>query len=104
MRRCHMDVHWQPYIARCAFCSINYTVVAKLETFQDDLMFIGRLAGVTFKEIVSHDSSGGRTEKLSKKYFGQMDRQTVWQLYQLYKMDFELFGYSPGLYLDMARS
>ena len=99
-----MDVHWQPYIARCAFCSISYTIVAKLETFKEDLSFIGRLAGVTFEQIVSHFSSGGSTRSLARRYFRQLDRQTVWQLYQLYQIDFELFGYSPDLYLDMAQS
>ena len=98
-----MDVHWQPYITRCAFCSISYTVVAKLETFEEDLRFIGRLAGVTFSKIVSHHSSGGRTDRLARQYFQQMDRHTVWRLYKLYQMDFELFGYSPDMYLDMAQ-
>ena len=98
-----MDVHWEPYTARCGYCSIQYSVIAQLETFQDDLHYIGRLAGVTFSQIVTHHSSGNTTS-LAREYFRQMDRHTVWKLYQLYQIDFELFGYSPDLYLEIAQS
>jgi len=100
---CHMDVHWEPYTARCGYCSIQYSVIAQLETFQEDLHYIGRLAGVTFSQIVTHHSSGNTTS-LAREYFRQMDRHTVWKLYQLYQIDFELFGYSPDLYLEIAQS
>ena len=33
-----MNQHWRPYNALCAFCSFNYTVISKTETFDEDEM------------------------------------------------------------------
>ena len=51
----------------------------------------------------THVSSGGSTKELAKKYFSQLSLVTVKKLYSIYKVDFEMFGYSPQLYYDYAR-
>jgi len=79
-----------------------YKVIAKAENFADDQKFIGRLANVTFQKIESHKSSGGDTKSLAKKYFSDLDLDTVKDLYEIYKVDFEMFGYSPDIYFDLA--
>ena len=33
----------------------------------------------------------------------QLEKGLAEQLYQLYRVDFEMFGYSPELYLDLAK-
>jgi len=48
-------------------------------------------------------SSGGSTKELARKYFSEMDIDTVKRLYQLYKVDFEMFGYTPDEYFKIAR-
>ena len=48
-------------------------------------------------------SSGGSTKDLARKYFSEMDIDTAKRLYQLYKVDFEMFGYSPDEYFKLAR-
>lgn len=53
--------------------------------------------------LESHVSSGGSTKDLARKYFSEMDIDTVKRLYQLYKVDFEMFGYSPDEYFKLAR-
>ena len=40
---------------------------------------------------------------LAKKYFGQLTKQQVFRLYEMYKIDFDMFGYDPQLYIDMAQ-
>jgi hypothetical protein len=102
MAECHFNHHWLPYVTSCSLCTFEYSAVGRLENMQDDLLFIGQMAGVQFKNNVSHSSSGS-TSQLAREYFSQVDEDDVEQLYQLYKIDFEMFGYSPDLYLNFAK-
>ena len=95
---CNVDTHWLPLIARCGHCSIPYNVVGKLETIQQDLFFIGRMVGVNFSDSAVNPSSGGDTSSLAREYFSMLDKKIIKQLYNSYRMDFELFGYSPNGY------
>ena len=52
---------------------------------------------------VSHVSSGGSTGQLAELYFSQLEVETVTRLYNLYRHDFLMFGYSPDKYLSLAR-
>ena len=71
-----------------------------METMAEDLKFIGQMAkGVKFKKVESNTSGGGSTSKLTKKYFSQIDNSLVKQLYQYYKVDFEMFGYQPDKFI-----
>jgi len=103
MNTCKLDKHWKPFISRCAFCDIPYRVIAKAETFEEDQLYIGQLAGVKLEQVESHHSSGGSTRDLARGYFQQLDTNTVDKLYKLYQVDFEMFGYSPELYLSYAK-
>lgn len=40
------DEHWSPIYTFCTPCSINYTLIAKMETFQRDSEYIIRQAGL----------------------------------------------------------
>ena len=51
LSECDLDRHWRPFISRCGYCSFNYKVIAKLETFNEDRKFIGKLADVDFETI-----------------------------------------------------
>ena len=51
MNNCKMDNHWKPFISRCAYCDVSYSVIAKAETFEEDQMYIGHMANVTFYNI-----------------------------------------------------
>jgi len=102
LNSCRIDKHWRPFISRCGYCDLPYRVIAKAENFQDDQRFIGDLAGVQLDKVETHHSSGGSTRQLSKEYFSMLDTHTVNRLYKLYKVDFEMFGYSPDLYYQYA--
>ena len=100
--RCHLDVHWRPFYARCAFCSTHYKVIAKAETFSTDLEQIGRIAGLQLPALVTHHSSGD-TSELAARYFRQTPVDLVERLAELYKPDFALFGYSTDSYIALAK-
>ena len=88
-----------PYIARCKYCTIPYTVIGKMETMEQDLHFISKMAGVELKQVHMFKSSGGKTSELARKYFKELSPGVVLELHNLYQIDFELFGYSVNPFL-----
>lgn len=38
-----------------------------------------------------------------RRYYGQLSKQEIYDLYLLYKLDHELFGYSPQSYLQYGK-
>ena len=97
---CKMNHHWKPFITHCKYCSVPFTVIGKLETMKQDLHYISQMAGVEFKQgVYKHKSSGGSTADLTRRYFRELDRDVVRQLYQLYQVDFEMFGYSAESFI-----
>ena len=71
---------------------------------QEELHFIERMAGMKFKNIEINPSSGGSTGELAREYFSQLKKDDVKKLYELYKIDFLMFGYSPDVYFNIAKN
>ncbi len=111
--KCKIDRHWKPYTANCAPCKVEYDIIGKLETFDDDTRHIFHLTNLTSmismkeagkrlnpsrKRLSQHD---GRSEGEQKglKYFSELSKHQKEELYDLYRLDFELFGYSPEPYM-----
>ena len=46
-----------------------------------------------------HVSSGDPTKKLAKDLFSKLPKELIEQLYELYKIDFEMFDYKYKDYL-----
>lgn len=102
--KCLMNPHWRPYLSRCAYCSINYTVISKLESLKEDLTFLGQLVGHTFHHREENASGGDTKDERARVYFSQLQRDVVLELYELFRVDFEMFGYDAKEYLDAAGS
>ena len=95
-----VNIHWKPFIDRCHHCSIPYTVIGRIETFQEDFEYIVRKNNL--EEVFdlknnplfhSPNSSKKDTKKETMKYFLQLNISQIQRLYNAYKIDFELFGY-----------
>ena len=111
---------------------MTYKVIAKFETFDADLRlvkvyvtdgpafarYIGYLANVTFNEGVRENHTGKTTSLRALNFFRQVDGlhgrhfQTTFSqltqgevsaLYNLYREDFLMFGYSSLPYKAVAR-
>jgi len=104
LNNCSIDRHFRPFISRCGYCDVPYKVISKSENFSEDLKYLGHLSNVTFPNNEFHVSSGGNTRNLAQKYFSELDLKTVQELYKVYQVDFEMFGYSPDIYFNFARS
>lgn len=100
----YADDHWIPYYLFCTPCLIDYDVIIQFETLQQDVQLLLNLLGEkSGGPQWKHSKTAGRRSKseLIKSYYNQLDSQTILKLYDKYKIDFELFGYSIDGYLSI---
>ncbi|XP_071440162.1 carbohydrate sulfotransferase 11 [Hetaerina americana] len=91
--------HWKPIFDLCHLCIIDYDIIGKYETLYEDAEFI-------LKQIGKSDIMFPRAVKPSKtlsklqKYYSTLSHKVINDLYNIYKMDFELFEYNLDDYLN----
>lgn len=93
------DGHWKSFDRLCKPCASRYDVIVKMETIDDDMRYLQRKLHVTTPYEVFFRSS------LRKKYdaceaYASLPPHLITKLYQRYKTDFQLFGYSWPAWLD----
>ncbi|KAK4298765.1 hypothetical protein Pmani_028919 [Petrolisthes manimaculis] len=97
---------WLPYWVQCGVCSSDYQVVVKLETMQTDVQFLAYAAGLKeIQNIYEWRNVGGESSSsssVSSKYYSTLSRSQVQELYEIFRLDFELFGYSIDEFLGWA--
>ena len=66
-----------------------------METFTTDTNYIMTKIGMETDELSyqEHKSTGDSTQELAIELFSKLPKKLVQQLYELYKIDFELFEY-----------
>lgn len=85
--------HWRPIFELCHPCQIDYDIIGKYETLVEDSQFI--LDNLHINNISFPQSlKASQTSSNLKKYFNTLSPETIKHLYNIYKMDFELFNYS----------
>ena len=112
--RCQVNRHWQPYNARCAFCSVHYDFVGKQESYDADWAHVlrsvsadsaedGGGAGSEDHQLNPSLKVGLTDEERTYSLFSGLSARTRQRLYRAYKLDFELFGYDPEPYLSLSQ-
>ena len=98
---CKLDQHWMPLSSRCAFCFFNYDIIGTVETFAEDSLAVFNRSNLAAPDNVLKikRNSFQKDVERTKNYFYQLTRVQRLQLYYLYRMDFEMFGYSASSYL-----
>ena len=92
-----IDVHWRPMVDLCLPCSINYDMIGKFETLQQDLTLLLRSIGqgpmmrLIQQSTSSPITNAARLDNAMKKLSSQQRES----LATIYKDDFDLFNYSP---------
>ncbi|KAK7065346.1 hypothetical protein SK128_015664 [Halocaridina rubra] len=101
----YADDHWMPYYLHCTPCLLDYDVIAKFETLERDQTYIIKEKHLESKIKPSwkHLTNGIKTADTIKKYFATITKKDLMGLYEKYKLDFELFGYSIDEYLSYVR-
>jgi len=100
---CTENYHWASLQNRCFHCATPYTAIAKFETYDEDLKYIGLLANMTFDTGVRENAQEEKTSRLAASMFKQLKKREVENLYKLYAADFEMFGYSAAEYINVAQ-
>ena len=97
--------HWRPFGFRCSYCDINYDLIGRMETWNDDLNYIIRKRGLQKvlplqkADNLHFHASKQNTEQMTKEYFSKLSRKQKEDLYHMFRMDFEMFNYDPKMYL-----
>ena len=93
--------HWIPQFLNCNYCEIKYDMIGRVETFYEDLKYIASITNITIAKETKFIQKFHKT-KLSRKLttedktielFSKLNKTQLDKLYNLYKMDFEVFGY-----------
>jgi len=97
------DEHWSPYYKECTPCHINFTFVGHFETLYSDLHLLANKTGLAQWDDKTDYFQSATHRKVSEEYFATVEKEAIRKLYKRYKLDFELFGYSPDEYIKMGK-
>ena len=90
---------------RISFNYFRYSTIMKMETFSRDNQYPREKLGLRIN--VDFTRRGGReghtTLDTTVDAFREVGPALVRRLYNIYKYDFELFGYSPVKYFNISR-
>ena len=97
--------HWISLERRCWYCDIDYDIIGSMETFADDIKYIickNNLANdLSLQESLKKSNANNYkkdTKSVNIEYFSQLSKSQVQKLYDIYRMDFELFNYNIDNY------
>ncbi|KAL9965113.1 hypothetical protein ACROYT_G028866 [Oculina patagonica] len=95
-----MDWHWDNYVNICGMCAINYDFIGHYETFDQDLSdfkVAARLSPEQAKVFNAHASNKSDTASSIISYYSQIPSEWINILGEMFRANFEMFGYSfPG--------
>ncbi|KAK2846103.1 hypothetical protein Q7C36_010957 [Tachysurus vachellii] len=94
------DEHWKQTVHMCHPCIINYDFIGKMETIEEDAAQLLRLLKVD--NIVNFQPYEKRKANADEMKTWYSNIPTEWRrkLYDIYRSDFELFGYEYLYTLD----
>ena len=96
-----VNPHWLPMTKHCWYCDVSF-VIGRMETFADDVKYIivkNKLKNLSQETQVR--STGHSPKDDALKYFKQLTKHQIRSLYEMYKMDFEMFDYKVDDYLEL---
>lgn len=114
----YADDHWIPYYLFCTPCLIDYDLIVHFETLDQDIRLLlqvlrekNQIENNKETDKVSqtcpewkHKTTGGRSVEFISSYFRQLKKSTVHELFEKYRLDFELFGYGDASsFIEMAQ-
>jgi hypothetical protein len=105
------DEHWRPFTTECAPCDINYQIILKMESLEEEQLFLAtklnlldylldlKSTGLLLQNI----NPNGRTEhNYAEEYYREVPKELLQKVYRLYEEDFKLFEYSPNTYFNFT--
>ena len=87
-----MNSHWRPQYYQTFQSSINYDLIGRLETFEEDIATLGKMVSL---DIGYYLRTWNVHQTDSKKKLDEFYNQDLKdRVYKIYQEDFEAFGYS----------
>jgi hypothetical protein len=90
-----LDEHWAPVYSFCNPCQLNFTHIIKFETFDRDTSIILEKANLSQylpESGTVHENVLNKSVSLVDKYLNELPLELQKEIYELYKIDFGLFG------------
>ncbi|XP_038078589.1 carbohydrate sulfotransferase 13-like [Patiria miniata] len=97
-RKKSSNKHWSRIYDQCLPCDIDYDVIGKFETLNEDSEYILRLIhadDVIFPGSDSSSPTGSSNQTRLESYYKGVPLVDLQNLYQRFKIDFDIFGYEP---------
>ena len=69
-----------------------------METLESDWEVLRRLTGLEELPDLKHLNDNQNNQGIYRDYIGQLSPRTLQKLYNKFRLDFELFGYSLDFY------
>jgi len=92
--------HWLPYWIHCNFCQQRFNMVGKVETIAEDTEYIIGLTGLSEDNLQFPWANRKNTpSNVSLDYFKTIGAEKTRRLFEIYRVDFEMFGYQVDQYL-----
>ena len=97
-----MDEHWKPVIDMCSVCAkgMQFDFIIKFENLAAEEKYLTErlnIADLVKERWENMNTAGNTTQQIKDMYFNMLSEDEIWQLYTMYQMDFEMFGYEPEL-------
>ena len=87
------QIHWREQYKLCHPCQVQFDYVGHYETLQDDAQFVLRKTKLDHK-VLFPEWQPTNTSASMKNYYSTLSLLRIRQLWDIYKKDFELFGYT----------
>lgn len=99
------DAHWRSYTKTCSPCILDYDAIIKLETADRDQDFVLKQSGLSAYTHLDykHPTKGGKSQDFRKEFYSQVSCDLLQQILNLYRADFDLFGYESALFNQYCR-
>ena len=106
-----VSCHWWAFTDICKLCELEFNFIGKIETFQQDVScLVNNFPEYAILQSMEHktkeklNANADHDKDLSMKYFSELTKSQVLDLYNLYKLDFLIGGYKfPQRYIEVAK-
>lgn len=99
-----MDKHWTPIFDLCNVCCINYDFIGQYKNIAKEATYVLKKLNVNPNNTFPTKGETGyvtqkqnATSDLLMEYYSQLTPDLYSQLTDIFKKDFDLFGYSPPI-------
>ena len=95
------DHHWRQYSALCNLCNHNLDIIMKFDTYKEDLRYVKHFLNVEEEHLQDFfpEKETRTNSNMTETYFKTVPLNIRRKLYELYKDDFEYFGYEKPSYV-----